>query len=53
MFCSEFVANTLNNGNIVNFDNPSSVHPVDFLNIDGIECIYEGKLKDIPQKIIT
>ena len=53
MFCSEFVANALNNGNIVKYENPSSVHPIDFLKIKNAKCIYEGKLKDIPQKIYT
>lgn len=51
MFCSEFVATALNNGKVTNFKNPTSIHPVDFLELPDIECLYKGLLKDIPQKI--
>ena len=42
MFCSEFVASVLKECNIVNFENPSLVQPVDLTKIEGIECVHKG-----------
>lgn len=51
MFCSEFVASVLSEANIIKFPKPSLVQPRDFMNVDGIVCLYEGKLKDLKEKI--
>ena len=44
-YCSEFVKHLLDIGNIDN-NLPDMVRPQDFENIDNVELIYKGKLKD-------
>lgn len=44
-FCSQFVATMLNNIGIDTPKVPEHMHPVDFINIDGIKIIYDGDLK--------
>ena len=44
-YCSEFVKHSLDTGNIDN-NLPDMVRPQDFENIDNVELIYKGKLKD-------
>ena len=53
MFCSEFVANTLNRGNITNFSQPALVHPITLSKIPEAQCIYKGRIKDIPRIMKT
>ena len=47
-YCSEFVKHLLDTGNIDN-NLPDMVRPQDFENIDNVELIYKGKLKDFRQ----
>jgi hypothetical protein len=47
-YCSEFVKHLVDVGNVDN-DLPDIVRPQDFENIDNIELIYKGKLKDFRQ----
>ena len=45
-FCSEFVATALKQADIDIKKKPNLYHPADFLEIDGIKCLYQGKIKD-------
>lgn len=45
-FCSEFVATALKQADIDIKKKPNLYHPADFLKIDGIKCLYQGKIKD-------
>lgn len=47
-YCSEFVKHLVDTGNIDN-NLPDMVRPQDFENIDNVELIYKGKLKDFRQ----
>lgn len=47
MFCSEFVASVLKECDIVDFENPSLVQPVDLTKIDGIECVHKGTIESL------
>lgn len=47
MFCSEFVANTLNHCGVANFRNTSLVKPADLIDIPNCHCIYRGFVRDV------
>ena len=47
-YCSEFVKHLVDTGNIDN-NLPDMVRPQDFENIDNVELVYKGKLKDFRQ----
>ncbi|MHA6252798.1 hypothetical protein [Oceanobacillus sp. CAU 1775] len=46
-FCSQFVASVLNQSGRIHLDMPLSlVTPDDFRNIEGMELVYQGKMRD-------
>ncbi len=53
-YCSEFVKEVLEKNNISGANNLGDIiHPMNFLNLDGTDIIYSGKLKDYKNYIQT
>lgn len=49
-FCSEFVSEILQNSNALNLPKePSLMRPADYMNIEGLSCLYEGELSELIQ----
>lgn len=49
-FCSEFVSEILKNSKALNLPKePSLMRPADYMNIDGLTCLYEGSLDELIQ----
>ena len=51
-FCSQFVAEMLQNAKIVHLPkDPSLMKPYDLATLDGLECVYEGTVADLCHRI--
>ena len=45
LYCAEFVRNVLNAGEIDASTLPQIIKPQDFMELEGLECVYEGLLR--------
>lgn len=53
-FCSQFVASVLKECDSLKFEKPTSlIAPSDFQNVTNFKLVYEGKLKDYPNKDVV
>lgn len=51
-FCSQFVAEVLQNAKIIHLPkDPSLMKPCDLIMLDGLECIYEGTVADLCRRL--
>ena len=51
-FCSEFVSEVLEKSNAIELPkHPSLMRPADYTNIDGINCLFDGKLHELKSSI--
>ena len=51
-FCSEFLSEVLEKSNAIEHPkHPSLMRPADYTNIDGINCLFDGKLHELKSSI--
>lgn len=53
-FCSQFVAHLLADHDIVELPKPPALmHPADFLAVDALSCLFNGKLSELTERCTT